>query len=48
MLQFRFTEEERNFHREALKAIVKRFRYLKLAEAIEGLEHGAMLLADDS
>ena len=44
---FGLTERERNFHKEALENIFRRFKSLTQAEAIKGLEHGANLLVDD-
>ena len=44
---FGLTERERNFHKEALENILRRFKSLTQAEAIKGLEHGANLLVDD-
>ena len=40
------TTRERNFHKEALDDILRRFRSLKPEEAVEGLEHAANLLVD--
>ncbi len=44
---FGLTERERNFHKEALENILRRFRSLAQAGAVKGLEHGANLLVDD-
>ena len=44
---FGLTERERNFHKEALENILRRFKSLTQAGAVEGLEHGASLLVDD-
>ena len=44
---FGLTQRERDFHREALESIVRRFRSLTIEEAIQGLEHGAVLLHDN-
>jgi hypothetical protein len=44
---FGLTERELNFHKEALANILRRFKTLTPAEAVEGLEHGANLLVDD-
>ena len=44
---FGLTERERNFHKEALAKILRRFKSLTPEEAVQGLEHGANLLVDD-
>ena len=44
---FGLTVRERNFHKQALESILRRFKSLTPAEAAEGLEHGANLLVDD-
>ena len=44
---FGLTQRERNFHREALRKCLKKIRSLTAEEAIQGLEHGAILLHDN-
>ena len=46
-IPFGLTERERNFHKNALESILRRFKSLSQAQAVEGLEHGANLLVDD-
>ena len=40
-------DRERNFHREELDKLLKKFRSLTTEDAIKGLEHGAVLLDDN-
>ena len=44
---FGLTERERNFHKAALEIVLRQFKSLSSAQAVEGLEHGANLLVDD-
>ena len=44
---FGLTERERNFHKDALKRLLKS-RSLTAEEALKGLEHGAVLLDDNA
>ena len=44
---FVLTQRERDFHKEALENILRRFKSITVAEAVQGLEHGANLLVDD-
>ncbi len=44
---FGLTQRERDFHKEALEDILRRFRSLTAEEVVKGLEHGAILLHDN-
>ena len=44
---FGLTQRERDFHKKALEGIFRRFKSITVAEAVQGLEHGAHLLVDD-
>lgn len=45
---FGLTERERKFHKDALESLLKNSRSLTSEEAVKGLEHGAVLLDDNS
>jgi hypothetical protein len=46
-IPFGLTQRERDFHKEALDSIFRRFKSITVAEAVQGLEHGANLLFAD-